>query len=332
MRTLLFVGLIFLASSCEQFLFEPDAGSRDPLENFDHLWSQADRLYSYFELKGINWNEVRSRYRPLLSATSSEQELFDVMAAMLNELRDDHTNLAAPFNTSRFNVALRSPENFSQRTLEKYYVPQAMMSGAFLHDFLSNRQVGYVRYPSFIGEVTDEEMDFILNRYKDTRGLVLDLRANGGGDVFNLIRLLGRFTETKTLVAKNIVRDGPAHNDFSEPRNFFITPHDGIRYTRPVMVLIDRGAYSASTFFALATKAMPNLTLVGDTTGGGGGMPNGGQLPNGWLYRFSISQLLDLQGNNFAEEGVPPDIQAAFDWTNLTRDEILDRAVAEIMR
>ena len=66
------------------------------------------------------------------------------------------------------------------------------------------------------------------------------------------------------------------------------------------------------------------------TTGGGGGMPNGGQLPNGWTYRFSISQLLDLDGNNYAEDGVPPDILVSFDWTDLTKDEIIERAIQEI--
>ncbi|HSJ67968.1 MAG TPA: hypothetical protein VK921_09850, partial [Anditalea sp.] len=65
--------------------------------------------------------------------------------------------------------------------------------------------------------------------------------------------------------------------------------------------------------------------------GGGGGLPNGGQLPNGWTYRFSVSQLLDLQGNNYSEQGVPPDIFAEFDWTDLTKDEILDRAMEELL-
>jgi C-terminal processing protease CtpA/Prc len=75
---------------------------------------------------------------------------------------------------------------------------------------------------------------------------------------------------------------------------------------------------------------MSNVTLVGDTTGGGGGLPNGGQLPNGWNYRFSITQLVDLQGNNYAESGVPPDILASFNWSDLSRDEILDRAIEEL--
>jgi C-terminal processing protease CtpA/Prc len=49
------------------------------------------------------------------------------------------------------------------------------------------------------------------------------------------------------------------------------------------------------------------MTVMGDTTGGGLGLPNGGQLPNGWTYRFSITKTLDPQGNNY-ENGIPPDV------------------------
>lgn len=80
----------------------------------------------------------------------------------------------------------------------------------------------------------------------------------------------------------------------------------------------------------MITKAFDQIKLVGDTTGGGGGIPNGGELPNGWKYRFSVSQLLDLQGNNYAEAGVPPDVVATFNWNDMTKDEIIDAAVNEI--
>lgn len=330
-KVIFIISAALVFSSCERILFEPDLGSSDPLANFDYLWQEADKKYSYFELKNIDWDEVRDIYRARLSSNSTEEELFEVLAAMLNELRDDHTNLISPFNVSRYNLPLREPANFHQRTIEEHYIPNAWITGAFVHDFLNGKEIGYIRYSSFLSGFSDDQLDLILTRYKDTKGLILDLRANGGGNVFNIPQILGRFTDTKTLAAYSITRNGPNHNDFSDRQNFYITPYDGIRYNKPVMVLIDRGSYSATTFFSLVTRAFPNITLVGDTTGGGGGLPNGGQLPNGWVYRFSISQLLDLQGNNFAEDGVPPDIEAAFDWTDLTTDEIIERAMEEIM-
>lgn len=329
-KVISFLGIVIFFFSCEKVLFEPDLGSHDPLANFDYLWNEVDKKYSYFELKSIDWNEIRNFYRPMLSASSTEKELFDVLANMLNELRDDHTNLISPFNVSRYNVSLTGPENFRLRTIEEFYLPGAWITGAFTHDFLDNEEIGYIRYGSFLAEFSDEQIDLILNRYQNTRGLILDLRANGGGSIFNVPKILGRFTQTKTLVGYSITRNGPKHNDFSDRENFYITPNKGVKYSKPIIVLIDRGSYSATTLFALATKAFPNITLMGDTSGGGGGLPNGGQLPNGWTYRFSVSQLIDLNGDNFAEDGVPADIPAAFDWSDITKDEILERAISEL--
>ncbi|GCD77212.1 peptidase S41 [Thermaurantimonas aggregans] len=322
---------IFVLSGCEKVLFEKDRASADPLVNFDYLWNEVDKKYSYFELKNIDWNAVRDTLRPKLSSQSSEFELFEILATMLNALRDDHTNLVAPFNVSRFNIELRSPANYNARTVQQYYVPNGWVTGPFFHDFLAGGQVGYIRYSSFMSSFSGQQLDFVLNRYKDTKGIILDLRSNGGGSVFNVPLLLSRFTNERVLAGYTITRNGPGHSDFSKRESFYITPDGSVRYLKPVMVLIDKGSYSATTFFAVLSLALPNLTLIGDTTGGGGGLPNGGQLPNGWRYRFSVSQLLDLQGNNYAEDGVPPQIPASFDWSDLTRDEIIERALQELL-
>ena len=331
MRHLLLILSVLLFSSCEKILFKKDLGSVDPLENFDYLWNEVDKKYSYFELKNINWNQVKATYRPMLTENSSEEELFSVLASMLNELRDDHTNLITPFNISQYNVALTGAKNFRPRTIEEFYIPSPWRTGALVHEFLSNEEVGYIRYGSFMSEFSDEQMDLVLNRYKNTKGIILDLRENGGGSIFNVPKLLGRFVNAKTLVGYTITRNGPAHNEFADKEDYYITPHGDVQYLKPVIVLIDKGSFSATTFFAVATKAFPNIILMGDATGGGGGLPNGGQLPNGWNYRFSISQLLDLNGNNYAENGVPADINVAFDWSDLTKDEILEKAIDEIV-
>jgi len=327
--------ILIIASSlvaCEKILFEQDYASSDPFDNFDYLWNEIDKKYSYHELKGIDWDDIKTLYKAKLYNGMSEDSLFNVLAAMLNELRDDHVNLVSPFNVSMYNVDLTGPQNLNVRTLRDYYLTNPHYTGAFVHAFLSDNQVGYVRYGSFSAYADQLSLDHILTRYKDTKGLILDLRSNGGGSVFNIPVILERFSRQNTLAAWSITRNGPNRNDFGPREPFYIGAHDGITYTKPVMVLIDRGSYSATTFFSLATKAFPNITLVGDTTGGGGGIPAGGQLPNGWTYRFSVSQMLDLSGKNYAEEGVAPDIAINFDWSDLTKDEIIDRAISEILR
>lgn len=323
--------LLLILSSCEKVLFEENLASTDPQKNFEYLWNQCNEKYSYFDLKEIDWEAVKTEYSANLYDGISQDSLFNVLGGMLTELEDDHTNLISNFNVSFFGTSYLGQDNFYGRLVEDNYLNQKFyISGPFAHDFLDNEQIGYVRFPAFQGTVDKTNLDFILERYKDTKGLILDLRENGGGAVSDVFDILSRFVEEKTLTNYSRIKNGPGRNDFSDPEPVYVSPYAGIRYTNKVIMLVDRGTYSAGSFTALATKAIPNIILMGDTTGGGLGLPNGGQLPNGWTYRFSITQALTLDKSPDYENGVPPDIEVLFDWNDLTTDEVLERAILEL--
>ncbi len=326
---LLIIG--FFLTSCEKVFFEKDLSSTSPKENFEYLWNECNEKYSYFELKGINWQAIKSQYSSKIYEGMSDDSLFSVLGGMLIELKDDHTNLFSNFNVSVFGVRYLGKDNYDGRVLkENYLSDNVYRTGPFLHDFIDNGQIGYIRFNEFTGTVDSVNLNFILQRYRNTKGLVLDLRENGGGAVTDIFQILSRFVETKTLVNYSRIKTGKGHNDFSAPQPVYVEPFKGIRYNKKVAVLTDRGTYSAGSFTSLATKALPKMVLIGDTTGGGLGLPNGGQLPNGWTYRFSITQALSLDKNPEFEKGVPPDISVLFDWSNLTKDEILERAILEL--
>lgn len=326
--------LVFVISftACNDVIFEEDLASSSPKENFEYLWRECDEKYSYFELKEIDWNEVYNRYEPRITEDMSRLELFNTLGEMLNELRDDHTNLFSRFNVSFFGVQNEGPDNLDFRIVTDNYLPRNYyISGPFVHDFIAGGEVGYVRFRSFTGGVDGFNLGFILSRYAVTRGIILDMRENGGGAVSDVFDLLSHFVDQPTTVFESRIKNGPGHNDFSELEPAIIQPSAGVRYLGRVIVLVDRGTFSAGSFTALATKAIPNMVLMGDTTGGGLGLPNGGQLPNGWTYRFSVTQALDLNGNNY-ENGVPPDIFATLNREDTSRDEVIDRAIEELTR
>jgi len=328
---LLLLALIPFLISCETALFEEGLASTDPNANFEYLWKQCNEKYAYFELKNIDWDAIKIEYAAMLYEDMPQDSLFNVLGNMLTELRDDHTNLISNFNISFFGTQYLGQDNFYGRVIEDNYLDQSFyVSGPFIHDFLDNGEIGYVRFPSFPGTVNDTNLNFILDRYKDTKGLIVDLRENGGGAVSDIFEILSRFVEEETLTHYSRIKNGPGRNDFSEIEPVYIVPHNGIRYTNKVIMLTDRGTYSAGSLMALATKALPNITLIGDASGGGLGLPNGGQLPNGWNYRFSITQALTLDKSPDFEDGVPPDIEVFFDFDDLTKDEVLDRAILEL--
>ncbi len=328
----IFILVVFLSFiSCEKILFKEDLASTDPQDNFEYLWNECNKKYAYFDLKNIDWDAIKIEYAAKIHDDMSQDSLFNVLGGMLTELNDGHVNLISNFNVSFFGVEYLGQDNFYGRLIEEHYLNQTYYSsGPFAHDFLDNGQIGYVRFASFPGTVDDINLDFVLNRYKDTKGLILDLRENGGGAVTDVFKILSRFVEEKTLTNYSRIKNGPSPDDFSDAEPVYVKPYNGIRYTNKVIMLTDRGTYSAGSFTALATKAIPNIILMGDTTGGGLGLPNGGQLPNGWTYRFSITQALTLDKSPDYENGVPPDIEVLFDWNNLTQDEVLDRAILEL--
>ena len=66
----------------------------DHYGNFDALWTILDEHYCFFEDKDVDWNEVGTRYRAAIQPDWTQVQFFDHCAAMLEELRDGHTNLS----------------------------------------------------------------------------------------------------------------------------------------------------------------------------------------------------------------------------------------------
>jgi C-terminal processing protease CtpA/Prc len=328
---IIIISALFLTSSCEKLVFK-DRQSQSPIDNFEYLWSECDQKYSYFELKQVDWNDVRSQYASMIYEGMSNDSLFNVLGAMLSELKDDHVNLFSETNTSFYGVQYTGQDNFDwQVIINQYLSTDFYITGPIAHDFLENEQIGYLRLANFSQELDDDHLDYLINRYQNTEGIILDLRENGGGKIAKVFQLLSRFVDESTLVSYSRIKSGPAHDDFTAPEPVYVNPYNGSRFSKKIVVLVDRGTYSSGSLFALKTKALSNMVLVGDTTGGGLGMPNGGQLPNGWTYRFSVTQSLTLDKSPEYENGVPPDIHVSFDWNNLSTDEILEQGIEAVL-
>ncbi len=65
----------------------------DPIANFDQLWKTIDEHYYFFEEKGLDWNEVYSKHRPLVKDDTHYLNVFNICSARLEELKDGHVNL-----------------------------------------------------------------------------------------------------------------------------------------------------------------------------------------------------------------------------------------------
>lgn len=317
--------LMVLSLSCESPFFDEDPAN-NPQTNFDLLWERMDERYSFFEYKGIDWDSVYQVYSPMVTDDMTSQELFDVMESMLNTLRDAHVNLRSNFDISFYNYYVNAPANFDFQVLEKNYLGNYKITGRLINTIIDS--VGYIHYRSFQQPISEENLDYVVNRFRGLKGLIIDIRNNEGGDPANGYRLARRIATERTHIYTTQYKNGIRKDDFTAPIEAYLDVNEELKFNLPIVLLTNRVTYSAGNFFTAMLKALPDVTVVGDTTGGGGGVPIGWELPNGWFFNYSNS-ITYLPNGFIIEDGIPPDVQVDISDTDRLNgtDTILERAI-----
>lgn len=310
-----------------------DEFADDAYGNFDALWTILDEHYCYFESKDIDWAEIGRRYRQEIHPEITVNEYFDLCSRMLNELKDGHVNLISNFNQSYYREWWTAyPQDFNLRTLEEYYLKFDYRTTSGIIYKVLDGDIGYLYYPSFSYTVGETSLDYILSWFKDCRGLIIDVRNNGGGNMTNINAFVGRFIHEEIVGGYIRHKTGRGHNDFSEPYPVKYKPAspDRVHWDKPIAVLTNRSTYSASNDFVSVMKALPQVTVIGARTGGGGGMPFTYEMPIGWSVRLSTSPVTDAQDNS-VEDGIAPtegfELHSWGDELAKGYDAILSRAI-----
>ena len=294
------------ASSC----VDVDEYDDSPRGNFEALWKIMDEHYCFFDYKaeayGLDWNEVRAKYNVRIDDGMNDDQLFEVLGDMLAELRDGHVNMYSPFDNARYwSWKEDYPANFSDSLLRRYLGTDYKIASGLEYRKLDDN-TGYIRCSSFSNAIGGGNLDEVLYALAPCNGLIIDVRGNGGGMLTSAETLAGRFTDENILVGYIRHKTGAGHSDFSAPEEQRLKPSSGIRWHKQVVVLTNREVYSAANEFVKYMKCCPNVTVVGDKTGGGAGMPMSSELPNGWAVRFSACPMYD-RDMQCTEFGIEPD-------------------------
>lgn len=301
--------------------------------NFEALWRVLDEHYCFFDYKaqqyGLDWDEVYDRYSRQVKDSMSNDALFQVLSNMTYELRDGHCNLASASDVAYYTDWYEVyPMNFSDSLQHKYlghegdYRSTCGMKYRVMRD-----NIGYVRCPSFDIDMGDGNLHYIFDYLGTCDALVIDVRSNSGGMLTSAQTLAGAFVNEETTVGYIRHKTGRGHSDFSAPYAMKVTPALGLRWQKPVVVLANRRTYSAANAFVMFMRAL-GATIIGDTTGGGSGMPFSSELPEGWSVRFSVCPMTDINGHN-VEFGIDPDIHVDITSEDYQRsiDTILETAL-----
>ncbi len=310
MKNLLYILIclpLFMAS-CEDKLFVPE-----PLNNpeaiFEELWSTFDTQYAPFEQRNVDWDEQYSIYRPMVNENTSDSELFEVFKQMLNSLDDGHVQMTVPNEKMYFsNIYYRTKledELFSLDLIENTYLtspPKKMME-----DYLTLGWIGDIGYVYaewvFVFEKTNEILDY----FADAKGLIIDIRHDGGGDFTWVYSQFGRFTQEERFTHRSKTKNGPGKDDYTDWFEWYVQP-EGEYFDKPLVLLTDRYTMSAAERAAMAFKTLPNLVHMGDTTNGAHSTKIPRELPNGWIYNVVTQQIEFIDGKSYEGIGLIPDV------------------------
>lgn len=305
MKTLQLITLAALLTSlvsCQSGWME-DTPTAEHAAIFDAMWTEIDENYVFFDQKNVNWEQVKTDFSAQLSADMTEEELFDVLSGALSQLQDGHVSLFSGFNSWHYyDLYLPYATNFDQTFIEQNYLAEINTIGPFVYDIFDDK-IGYLYYASFGDNFTDEQLAYLREYFKDTEGLIIDLRGNLGGAADNITQLMSLFVEETQLLGQmvGLEYDGSM-------QEVQVEPHESIpAYEKDIVVLTNRQCYSSCNVFAGFMSQLPQVTLLGDTTGGGSGLAKGSDLANGWRFRYSAAKITLADGSEM-EAGVAPDV------------------------
>lgn len=159
------------------------------------------------------------------------------------------------------------------------------------------------------------KIDQLLGR--GAKGIVLDLRANGGGLLNEGVLVASIFIKKGVIVTTR---------GRKSPERAFDATGGAISPSVPVVVLVDRGTASASEIVTGALQDYGRAGVVGARTFGKGVFQEVYELSNGGALDITVGNYFTPKGRNLAGRGIAPDVRAK-DIPRTPRDEALPVAL-----
>jgi carboxyl-terminal processing protease len=182
---------------------------------------------------------------------------------------------------------------------------------------LRTDSIGYIKITAFEDQ-TSEDFTAALRdlEVKGAKGLIIDLRNNGGGLVDEGVQIADKLMGKGTIT---YLQDRNGKKEYYES--------DAQKTSLPYVVLVNDGTASTSEIVAAAIKDSDDGQLIGITTFGKGVVQSTSQLPDGDAIKLTIKQYFSPLGITIHKIGVTPDFVVE-DNPTIDGDEQLNKALA----
>ncbi len=189
----------------------------------------------------------------------------------------------------------------------------SVLRGADVKEFTITR--AKITAPSVDSKIQDDIGILTLNRFDDTtndlarraaenfkkhnvKGVILDLRGNGGGLLSAAQSVAGIWLNDEVVVSERT--QGEVVDELRSTSDPIL---DGV----PTVVLVNGSSASASEIVAGALQDHRVATLIGEKTFGKGSVQKLIDLPNGAVLKVTVAKWYTPKGKNINHEGIKPD-------------------------
>jgi hypothetical protein len=330
---ILIIFVVIFLDSCEKLYFNEK--SDDPEYIFESYWKEVDRNFSFFSYLNLNWDSVYTVYKQKINQSTNPKQLYLILGEMTKLLKDGHSDLFSNFGTISFTDWYSKYPANQLPDIQSYFENYYNYHNHIYYGKIKSANLGYVYIKTFGGDTSEYTIiDKIISDFATTDGIIIDVRSNGGGNSINGTTIAKRFADSARYIFKVRFRNGPKHTDFDPWIDLYLKTGGKVHYSKPVAILTNRKCYSATGWFILEMASLPQVKVIGDTTGGGSAQPVIRELPNGWILRVSNSQRLTPEGRDDQYSGFYPDIPVWINNQDAVRgiDTILERAIKELTK
>jgi carboxyl-terminal processing protease len=187
----------------------------------------------------------------------------------------------------------------------------------------------YIRLSQFGDNTNSEWVGLVrglsdqINKDKNIKGIVFDLRNNPGGYLTDATFITSEFIKKGLVVVSQ---------DSGVNQEKMLAARDGLLLNPKLVVLINKGSASASEIVAGALRDHKRATLVGETSFGKGTIQQAEDLGDGAGLHVTIAKWLTPNGIWVNGNGLTPDVSVKLDAKDPSRDTQLEKAVQELLK
>jgi len=328
-----------------------------PIKNFDQLWKEFDLRYANFALKKIDWDEIYEKYRSQVNENTKNIKLLEICCSMLHELNDGHVmiqprfeedddiecgapyefSLDLEFNTSKKFIEFESLI-INELTTNGFSEPiKTYLSEDTKFQYRLSENFAYLRFDEMTEKHTfgkfKRTVDHSIEAFQNKKGLIIDLRFNGGGRDYYAYLLARRFIPKGKSVGHYERERIKGTDSYTAMKYKEFTAAGRYQFTGPIVILTSDFTASACEVFLLVMMDLPNVTIIGDATEGIFSDMYPFKLPNKWIATLSHQQYFSQSKENFEGKGISPDIQMVNSHADLkTKSDPVINAAIEFLR